>query len=204
MSSSDQQGWLAAACAALKRTLCCDQAGSDDTLSLLDHLSEGVLILDLSGHVIHANRAAHALFLDHAANMTGTTLAQLGIRDDTTIAFGTGRGGALGGISQVIEIRAEPTGRAPFPMEMSIVGGQYRGQRAVIGEVADTFTLDWLQAMLASHGLFPRQLELEINEKLLLEEGQGSDRWVSDLRAQGFSIVLDGHRDRTAGSQHVD
>lgn len=137
MSSSDQQGWLAAACAALKRTLCRDQAGSDDTLSLLDHLSEGVLILDLSGHVIHANRAAHVLFPDHAANMTGATLAQLGIRDDSTIAFGTGRGGALGGISQVIEIRAEPARRAAFPMEMSIVGGQYCGQRAVIVVIRD-------------------------------------------------------------------
>jgi diguanylate cyclase (GGDEF)-like protein/PAS domain S-box-containing protein len=57
--------------------------------------------------------------------------------------------------------------------------------------IPDTFSLTWLQAMLASHGLNTRQIQLEINEKLLLEEQQGSDRWVSELRAQGFSIVLD-------------
>lgn len=58
-------------------------------------------------------------------------------------------------------------------------------------KVPDVFTVDWLQAMLASHGLSTHQIQLEINEKLLLEENMGSERWVSELRERGFSIVLD-------------
>jgi diguanylate cyclase (GGDEF)-like protein/PAS domain S-box-containing protein len=137
LGSSDQEGWLAAACAALKRTLCREEARGDDTLTLLDHLIEGVLILDLTGHVIHANRAAHALFPGHESSMAGLTLEALGIRDETAIAYGTGLRGGPGGISPVIEIRGEPAGRTAFPMEMSIVSGQYRGERAIIAVIRD-------------------------------------------------------------------
>lgn len=58
-------------------------------------------------------------------------------------------------------------------------------------KIPDVFTVDWLQAMLASHGLSTHQIQLEINEKLLLEDNKGSERWVSELRERGFSIVLD-------------
>jgi diguanylate cyclase (GGDEF)-like protein/PAS domain S-box-containing protein len=58
-------------------------------------------------------------------------------------------------------------------------------------KIPDVFTVDWLQAMLASHGLSAHQIQLEINEKLLLDDGKDSQRWVSELRERGFSIVLD-------------
>jgi diguanylate cyclase (GGDEF)-like protein/PAS domain S-box-containing protein len=175
LASSDRHGWLSAACAALQRTLCRGEAATEDTLSLLDHLSEGVLILDLSGHVIHANRAAHALFPDHAANMAGATLEQLGIRDDTAIAFGTGRRGAQGSVSQVIEIRGEPAGRTAFPMEMSIVRGQYRGQRAVIAVIRDVSAREQANEKLREAAAF-----FEISQDaIMITDSEGRIRSVN-------------------------
>lgn len=175
MVSSDRHGWLSAACAVLRRTLCRGGESTEDTLSLFDHLSEGVLILDLSGHVIHANRAACALFPDHATTMAGATLEQLGIRDDTAITFGTGRRGTLGGVSQVMEIRGEPTGRTAFPMEMSIVSGQYRGQRSIIAVIRDVSAREQANEKLRESAAF-----FEITQDaIMITDGQGKIRSVN-------------------------
>ncbi len=144
-------------------------------MSLLDHLSEGVLILDLKGHVIHANQAARDLFPDYATKMAGATLEQLGIRDDTAITFGAGRRGTQGGISQVIEIRGEPAGRAAFPMEMSIVSGQYRGERAVIAVIRDVSAREQANEKLREAAAF-----FEITQDaIMITDSQGMIRSVN-------------------------
>jgi diguanylate cyclase (GGDEF)-like protein/PAS domain S-box-containing protein len=58
-------------------------------------------------------------------------------------------------------------------------------------KVVESFSLDWLQGQMASHGLAPRHLTLEIKEKLLTAGGGGTRRWLSELRRHGFRIALD-------------
>ncbi len=136
------QGWLTAASALLCRTLCRTAAREQDFLALLDHLDEGVLILDETGCILHANRAAQSIYPTSETILTGAMFDELAGNAGAVAALDFGMQAALNGGSQIIEVRDQPVLDQPYSREISLASGQYGNKRVVIAVVRNFADFD--------------------------------------------------------------
>ena len=139
---STHQGWLTAASALLCRKLCRTAAREQDFLALLDHLDEGVLILDETGCILHANRAAQSIYPASETILTGAMFDELTGNAGAVTAINFGMQAALNGGSQIIEVRDKPQLDQPYSREISLTRCQYANKHVVIAVVRNFANFD--------------------------------------------------------------